>query len=201
MRADRRRAILDAASELIAERGYARVTLEAVCERAACSKSAIYAGFGDKAGLLLALVEEAAGAVAQAQYALHLPDQTVTAALRHYAGLVMARACEPAHLAIVKAVIGLEAGDSQVARRYGDVALAASESALSQFLAAQTAAGELAIADPYVAARQFHALVLGWDLLAALLAPVPATPAASRDTQLDAAVELFVACYALPSDD
>lgn len=201
MRADKRRAILDAANALIVERGYSGVNLDAVCERAACSKSAIYAAFGGKDGLLLALVDEVAGSIAQAQYTLHLPDLTASSALRRYAGLVLERAFEPTHVAIVKAVIGADAADLEPARRYGDVALATTESALAQFLAAKTASGELRIADPPAAARQFHGLVLGWELFAMLVDPDRGLPAAGHETRLDAAVELFVARYAGTSDD
>ena len=201
MRGDKRRAILDAVGELITERGYSGVNLDAVCELAACSKSAIYSCFGGKDGLLLALVDEAAGAIAQAQYALHLPHLDAAAALRRYAELVIERACEPAHLAIVKAVLGADPRDPEPARRYGDVALAATESALAQFLAAKTVSGELAVADPLVAAQQFHGLVLGWELFAVLVDSNRGMPVAGRETRLDAAVELFVARYAPSSDN
>lgn len=201
MRGDKRQAILAAASELTTERGYRGVNLDAVCERAACSKSAIYACFGDKDGLLLALVDDAAGVIAQAQYALHLPHLDAAAALRRYAGLVVERACEPAHLAIAKAVLGADPGDPGPARRYGDVALATTESALAQFLAAKTVSGELAVADPLVAAQQFHGLVLGWELFVVLVDSNRGLPDASREARLDAAVELFVARYARSSHD
>lgn len=201
MRADKRRSILAAASELITERGYSGINLDAVCERAACSKSAIYATFGGKNGLLLALVEEAAGTIAQAQHALHLPNLDVEAALRHYAGLVLERAFEPTQIAIVKAVVGADAKEPEPARCYADVALATAESALSQFLAAKTASGELKVADPQTAAQQFHGLVLGWELFAAVVDPGRALPDAARAARLDAAVKLFVAHYGPASDD
>lgn len=201
MRGDKRGAILAAASELITERGYQGVNLDAVCERAACSKSAIYACFGGKDGLLLALVDEVAGLIAQAQYALHLPNLDTASALRRYAGLVLERALEPAHVAIVRAVIGAGGRDPEPARHYGDVALGATESALAQFLAAKTTNGELRVVDPLAAAQQFHGLVLGWELFAALVDSNRASPAASRAARLDAAVEQFVAAYARSSDD
>jgi len=199
MRPEKRRSILEATKRLIAERGYSDVNLDAVCELAACSKSAIYAGFGNKDGLLLALVDEAAGSIAQAQHALHLPHLDTSAALRRYAELVLERALDTAHVAIVQAAIGARARDPEPARHYGEVALATSASALAQFLAAKTASGELAVDDPQVAAQQFHGLVLGWELFAAVVDPDRALPAASRDTRLDAAVDVFVARYARPS--
>lgn len=199
MRPDKRGSILAATKRLIAERGYSDVNLDAVCELAACSKSAIYACFGNKDGLLLALVDEAAGSIAQAQHALHLPNLDTTAALRRYAELVLERSLATSHVAIVQAAIGARARDPEPARRYGDVALATSASALAQFLAAKTASGELAVDDPPVAAQQFHGLVLGWELFAAVVDPEQALPAGSRGTRLDAAVDLFVGRYARPS--
>ena len=54
----RRRQILAAASSLIQEKGYGATSLDAVVERAGCSKSAIYEFFGGKEGLISALSDD-----------------------------------------------------------------------------------------------------------------------------------------------
>jgi AcrR family transcriptional regulator len=56
----KRAAILAAAAELITEHGYDGTSLDAVVERAACSKSAVYELFGNKEGVLSALTEDIA---------------------------------------------------------------------------------------------------------------------------------------------
>jgi AcrR family transcriptional regulator len=54
---DARKAVLDAARELFAERGYERTTMRAVGARAGVDPALIYHYFGDKAGLLSAVIE------------------------------------------------------------------------------------------------------------------------------------------------
>ncbi|MGR9089294.1 MAG: TetR/AcrR family transcriptional regulator [Gammaproteobacteria bacterium] len=195
MRPDKRREILAAATRLIVARGYPEVSLDAVCENAACSKSAIYGFFGSKDGLLLALVGEAAGSIAQAQHALHLPNLDVRAALRRYAGLLLDRALSAEHVAILKAAIGVGARCPEPVQHYRDVALATTSSALAQFLAAKTMRGDLTVGDPVSAAQQFHALVFAGELLSAVVESNPAPLAADAAIRIEDAVDLFLARY------
>ena len=195
MRPDKRREILAAATQLLVERGYPDVNLDAVCELAACSKSAIYGYFGSKEGLLLALVGEAAGSIAQAQHVLHLPNLAATEALRRYAELVLERALAADHVALLKAAIGIGARTPATVQHYRDVALATTNSALAQFLRTKTECGDLAVSDPATAAQQFHALVLEGQLLHALLEISPGSPAATAGSRIDDALALFMARY------
>jgi AcrR family transcriptional regulator len=59
--ADSRERILSAAQALFQERGYAGLSISALCERAGIAPTSIYWHFGDKAGLLRAIVERASG--------------------------------------------------------------------------------------------------------------------------------------------
>jgi AcrR family transcriptional regulator len=54
---DARRAVLDAARELFAERGFERTTMRAVAGRAGVDPALIYHYFGDKDGLLFAALQ------------------------------------------------------------------------------------------------------------------------------------------------
>jgi AcrR family transcriptional regulator len=54
-----RRRVLDAARQLFAERGVRAVTMSEVAEAAGVAKGTIFHRFGDRAGLALALVDEA----------------------------------------------------------------------------------------------------------------------------------------------
>lgn len=56
-RARTRATLIDAAAEVIGEKGYDRTTLEDVARRAGMSRGAIYGNFADKEELFLALVE------------------------------------------------------------------------------------------------------------------------------------------------
>lgn len=63
-RADNRRALLDAAEQVIVEVGYAAAGLDEIAERAGLTKGAIYSIFGNKLGLMRALVDDHADAYA-----------------------------------------------------------------------------------------------------------------------------------------
>lgn len=54
-----RRALLDAANELIAESGVATLTMDSVARRALVGKGTVYRRFGSRAGLMLALLDRA----------------------------------------------------------------------------------------------------------------------------------------------
>jgi len=57
-KADTRARLLDAAAELFAERGIDAVSVDAVADAAGRTSGAVYAHFGSKQGLLLALLDE-----------------------------------------------------------------------------------------------------------------------------------------------
>jgi AcrR family transcriptional regulator len=57
-RASTRRALLDAASAVVAERGYHDASVALIAERAGCSTGAVYAHFGSKEQLFTTLVDE-----------------------------------------------------------------------------------------------------------------------------------------------
>jgi AcrR family transcriptional regulator len=69
--AQRRQQLLEAAGELVAERGFHAVSIEAVAARAGITRPIVYHHFGDLQGLLTAFVErQAERAVAQLARAL-----------------------------------------------------------------------------------------------------------------------------------
>jgi AcrR family transcriptional regulator len=55
----RREQLLDAALDVLAERGFGGLTIEAVAARAGITRPVVYAAFGDLQGLMLALLERA----------------------------------------------------------------------------------------------------------------------------------------------
>src|SRR5438132_12954079 len=83
----KRTAILTAATDLIIERGYDGTSLDAIVERAVCSKSAIYELFGSKEGLLATLTEDIALELSHALHAFHVQHLDVRKALTRYARL------------------------------------------------------------------------------------------------------------------
>src|SRR5262252_10720019 len=62
--AAQRQALLQAASDVFLERGYANASIDAIVERAGGSKATVYALFGNKEGLLTALIAQSAESLA-----------------------------------------------------------------------------------------------------------------------------------------
>jgi len=93
---DRQGEVLDAALALLVE-GSDRFTMEAVARRASCSKETLYKWFGDRDGLLTAIVQWQASKVMAGPYdAARLDAATLRASLEDFAatwlGVVSGRA-------------------------------------------------------------------------------------------------------------
>jgi AcrR family transcriptional regulator len=181
--------ILDAAAELIAERGYASTTTRAVAERAGVNEVTVFRRFGTKAGLLTAL----AGRIADTTAAFTLeaaprPDDlraTLTALARveiegglRHGGLALRLAVDARSVPEVAEALGH--GTS------GNLA------GLTRYLAGRQAEGDLRDDVPAeLLAESFFALTSSL-VLGRLLrgAPVPEGP--QRDRLVDRLVDLFV---------
>ena len=84
--ASSREKILDAAVELISERGYSATSVDALCRRAGIVKTALYWHFGSKEGLLAAVIDRVATAwieeIQKSVYQVGEPTERFARALR-----------------------------------------------------------------------------------------------------------------------
>lgn len=107
-----RERILQAALDLIGERGYAATSVDALCKRAKIMKTALYWHFGSKEGLLAALLdrvsEEWIDEIRQHVDAGGTPIERLDRALASLRSLIEAR---PRHLRLVLSVL-LELGET-----------------------------------------------------------------------------------------
>lgn len=71
----RQRCLIDAATQVFAEKGYDAATTREVAVRAGCSEGLIHRYFGGKSGLLMAILERKADAVMDTSAAM-MPEQT-----------------------------------------------------------------------------------------------------------------------------
>ena len=160
-------AILDAAIEVLAERGLG-ASMEEIARRAGVSKQTIYNHYGSKAELIRALVDRR---VADITAPLEMPgaDEHPQQALAEYARVMLRALINPRAAALMRVyILGVtEAPD--VARAVFEAGPRASRARLAEFLARETALGRLAVDDPAMASEFFGGMVVGTYQLADLL--------------------------------
>ena len=189
---ERRKAILAAAQKVFLERGYANASIDAVVELAGGSKATVYQQFGNKEGLLGALVAEGAEELAHLVHELPLDgalEESLRAFGRGYLNLLM----RPDRLALFRLTIGEcgrvpEIGD--VFYRTGPQTVA---KYLTEFFRSVAAAGLIETSDPERTAHQFIHSLRGDLYLQNLLNPTRRPTEAELNRHIDFVVETFLA--------
>jgi AcrR family transcriptional regulator len=185
--AARRHALLDAAFDLLVERGYEATTTLAIAQRAGASKETIYAWFGSKAGLFAAMIEaNAAEAGSRIEAALGGRDRPRETLIAFADGLLRLLLSERA-LALNRAAM-TSPELAEVLLRHGRHTTGP---LVEAYLARLADVGEIAIQDPDDAFRHLYSLVVQDSQIRALLGEKPLTRAEikSRATQ---AVDRFL---------
>jgi TetR/AcrR family transcriptional regulator, mexJK operon transcriptional repressor len=171
----KREFIKQAATELLVEFGYQETSLDAICQKASCSKSAIYQHFGNKQGLLAALTEDVAIELSQALHAFHLQEMDIKDALLMYAKLAMAKILNDRHVAVVRATISSLGQFPELGPTYYRVGAQTAQAALIQYFSAKVTAKELDISDSTWAAHEFQGLLF-WEKLVAQVVGAQSSP-------------------------
>ncbi len=164
-KAETRARLLDAAATLFAERGIDAVSVDAVCDEAGRTSGAVYAHFGSKQGLLLALLDEWAHSLVTVIAAEFELAATVEDRLRAVAVNVVTNPSDQTRrLLLLERELWLRAArDPEVARAMRARSREAHER-LSRGFAAWIAEGLVApVAEPDVLATVFRALVIGFE--------------------------------------
>jgi AcrR family transcriptional regulator len=160
----RREKILRAASDLIVKNGYGGTSLDAVVERAGCSKSAIYDYFGSKEGLLAALTENIVHELSLALFRYSHSEQSVDAALEGYARKAAELVLDERHVAVIRVIISEVWRSPKLGYSYYQLGPKAVQRQFADFLEIKAKAGQVEIKDPLAAARVFWGLLF-WDVL------------------------------------
>lgn len=168
--ARRCREIVDAAVEVFLERGYAGASIDAVVERAGGSKETIYSHFGNKAGLLKAIIEQGAEAVIES-FEVPADDTEIGPFLLEVATGYLELVLNPRTLGLYRLVLAEsgrmpEIGD--ILYRLGPEDLARR---LAERLRTWQARGDIVLVDPDRTAMVFYAMLRGDLQLRALFNP------------------------------
>jgi TetR/AcrR family transcriptional regulator, mexJK operon transcriptional repressor len=187
----RRAAILDAASEVFLEHGYADASIDAVVERAGGSKATVYALFGNKEGLFSAVVARCGDQFTTAIGTVPVCNSPADS-LRRIARAYLTVALSAKSLAMLRMV----AGDSGRRPEVGDIFYRlgprASLAVVAKFFRECAARGLIETADPEALADHFLAALRGTVFMRALLNPTRVPTEVEIDRHIDSVVEVFL---------
>lgn len=164
-KAETRARLLQAAAALLAERGVEAVSVDAVAEKAGRTSGAVYAHFGSKQGMLLALLDEWRQSLLAVVAAEFERTADLTGRLRAVARDVVVSPSDDTRrlMALERELWRTAARDRQVARAMRARA-ADAQSRMTRGFAAWKEAGLIdRTADPATMASAFRAMVAGLE--------------------------------------
>jgi TetR/AcrR family transcriptional repressor of mexJK operon len=192
----KRRQVLEAAAELFMAHGYANVSMDAVAKAAAVSKATLYAHCASKDALFASIVGEACKG--NTLVAENFPEEVsdIRAPLLAIGGRLLRFLLLPRTIAIYRVAVAESARFPELGQAFWQAGPQRFLDRFSQWLATQTAAGHLRIADPLVAADQFGALLRTGMFMRVTLGIPPAPSEAEIDAAVEAAVDTFLGAFA-----
>jgi len=175
------------------ERGYAAASIDAIVERAGGSKATVYALFGNKEGLLTALVAQSAESLAASVDALSA-DASLEENLRGIGRSYLQLILQPKRVALYRLV----AGESGRCPHLGDIFYRTGPQAVTtrvaEFFRAAAARGQLETADPEQLAHFFIHALRGDHHNRVLFNPTRMPTAQEIDRHIDFVVRTLLRC-------
>ena len=197
--AAQRQALLEAASEVFLERGYPGASVDAVVERAGGSKATVYALFGNKEGLLSALIAQGAETLAASVDALP-PGASFEEGLRAIGHSYLKLILQPKRIALYRLV----AGESGRSPHLGDIFYRTGPQAVTTRVAAffrsAAARGQLETDDPEQLAHFFVHALRGDHHNRVLFNPTRMPTPQEIDRHIDFVVRTLLRCCRPTSD-
>jgi AcrR family transcriptional regulator len=196
---DHRQRILDAAFRVLMERGYAGASTLEIATRAKVSKRELYALFGSKEGILVAMITGRATRMRAALTGLALGDRrSLAATLAGFGATVVREVCHPAVIALIRLAVSEAQRSPQVAQTLDTLGWQGNRAALVKLLVEAQLHGLIGRGEPTMMAAQFFALLWG-DLQMRLVLGVATAPTpAEIEARAHAALEALLALYPPP---
>lgn len=185
-------AILDAAHEVLAERGLA-APMETIARRAGVSKQTVYNRFSSKAEIVRALVERRVDTMTAP---LRVADagEHPQEALAAYARILLEAITRT--YSLLRLTMQSAGEMPELARVVFETGPVRSRREVANFLEAETRAGRLAVDDPMMAAEFFTGMVIGQRQTRSLLGIDGALTSAEIDKVAREAAVRFLRAYA-----
>ncbi len=197
--ARKRRAILDAATEVFLTAGYLGASMDEVAARSGVSKQTVYKHFADKDGLFVAVVTGAVEEISDPvrDEVLRLPQsEDLAPALQRLARRQLRAVMQPKLLRLRRLVIAESVRFPDLGRAFYERGPNRTVEALATAFEKMAAANTLRVDDSALAATHFNWLVMADPVNRAMLlgGEPPPTPA-QLNRQADAGVRAFLAAY------
>lgn len=190
----KRKRYLDAATTLFLEQGYDATGLDQLIKHCGGSKLTLYSYFGDKKGLLKAVVVEMTEQLENLLTLDQSDDNSPRDALIRFSLSYLRFVYHPDMLRLFRLVLSKSLEEPELTEVLLDRGPRKSQQILKDYLAEQAALGQLNIEDPLVACEQLLGALKGNYYFEALLGGK--TPAVEQLGDYAAlTVDAFLACY------
>jgi AcrR family transcriptional regulator len=188
---ERRAALLRAARELSVERGGAAFSLDEVIRRAGGSRRSIYTGFGGKAGLLAALVDEISSGILSSLSEIG-EQRDLHATLTRFARNILAVLMSEGGIGLSRIILKDSMISPERAPNFFASGPGKGAQRLAQILEAARKRGEIEVQDSILAAHCFIGMVRANLFLSMLLQLRPPPGKAEAETHVHTVVDIFL---------
>jgi len=183
---------LDAATDAFIEKGYRRASLREIVGCAGGSMSTLYQVFGDKEGLVHAIIQRHMATITERLQGLSLSGLPPEAALLQVGESILDACISRESLLVHRIVIGEGRDFPELRDWFFTHAVMPAQAILTDYLEHEIAAGRLALRAPAIAASQFFMMIFG-----ELIIRVASGNRANPDSEIAreearAAVDLFL---------
>jgi AcrR family transcriptional regulator len=152
---------LEAATVVFNEKGYQGARLSDIVKRAGGSMATLYRAFGDKEGLVHALMEQSIQNFGQSLDGLLQSTLPLEQALENAACQMIEEILSPARIACHRIVVSEGMAHPELRDWFMAHGVEPMETLLSQYFARESQAGRLCIDDSDAAAYDFYMLIIG----------------------------------------
>jgi len=152
---------LDVATELFCEKGYQHTRLSEIVARAGGSLATLYRAFGDKEGLVRAIIQRRKDRMRSSIQALILDDMEPEHALRAVAEEIAEQISTREAQVVYRIALGEGSSFPDLRDWFFEHAVASVRSTLSRYFELQIAAGRMKMTCPAAASNQFFMMLSG----------------------------------------
>ena len=193
----RRRCILEAAYDVLMERGYAGASTLEIATRARVSKRELYAEFGNKSGILQALIATTSARMQVPLATAEIRDRDdLAGALTAYGTMALAELTSAPVIAINRLAVAEAGRSSELGAILEENGREPNRKALIDLMAKAQAAGVLGRGEPDAMAGQFFSLLLGDLMLRLMLGVTPRPGPGEIKKRAQSATEAVLALHA-----